>query len=92
MEKNCLNKDVKLMFFHASWCGQCKAFTPIVRGAAQEAGVNIVDVDADKDLDICNAYGIMNLPVVIVVNGDKKERIDGIVSKEILLDKINSIK
>ena len=80
------------MFFHASWCGQCKAFTPTVESVVKETGVTLVDVDADKDFDLCNKYGIMNLPVVIITDGEKTEKVQGLVSKDVLLDKINLFK
>jgi len=90
MPEKLFNK-IKLMFFHAPWCGQCKAYTPTVHKVVVETGVQFVDINADEDMSLCEQYGIMNLPVVILVNGDKKVRIDGMVSKENLLDKLNSI-
>jgi len=87
-----LFNNVKLMFFHAPWCGQCKAYTPTVHKAVHETGVNLVDIDADTEMTLCEQNGIMNLPVVILTDGEKKERIDGMVSLEVLLDKIKSFK
>lgn len=86
--------NVKLMFFHAPWCGQCKAFAPTVEEVVKETGVEFVDVDLNKaeNIDLCNEEGVLNLPVVIITNGEHKERIDGFVSKEKVLDKLNTFK
>lgn len=92
MEQNCLNKGVTLMFVHASWCGNCKALEPIVKEVVLETGVNFKDVDAEKEMDLCEKEGIMNLPVTILTSGEKKVRIDGVVTKQKLLDTINSFK
>lgn len=92
MEQNCLNKDVTLMFVHASWCGNCKALEPIVKEVVAETGITLKDVDAEKEMDLCEKEGIMNLPVVIMTSGEKKVRIDGVVAKQKLLDTIASLK
>ena len=84
-------KDIVLSFVHAGWCGQCKALEPVVKEVVLETGVDYKDVDAEKEMELCEKKGIMNLPVIFISKGDKELRIDGIVSKEKIVDTIKSL-
>lgn len=91
MENNC-NNEVKMLFFHASWCGNCKAMEPTVNAVVQETGIHFVSVDAEKDLTLCEKYGIMNLPVIVFTkDGNVLDKINGVVTKQNLLDKIKKV-
>ena len=83
---------IKILDFHASWCGQCKALAPILDEVVKELGVKVTKVDAEKDLTLCTQYGIMNLPTLVILNENKEvARITGVVSKQMLLDKVKSV-
>jgi thioredoxin 1 len=71
-----------VFYFTASWCSPCKMFRPILQQVQSELGinVNIVDVDAQKDL--AQKYGITSVPTIIIEsNGSIVYRNSGIVSK-----------
>lgn len=52
--------DLVLLYFSASWCPPCKAFTPVLaeffRACAHEHGFHIVYVSSDKDMKSFNEY------------------------------------
>lgn len=71
-----------VFYFTASWCSPCKMFRPILQQVQSELGinVNIVDVDAQKDL--AQKYGITSVPTILVEsNGSIVYRNSGVMSK-----------
>ncbi len=84
-------KDIILTFVHAPWCNQCRGLEPTIKEVILETGVQLKDVNADKEMDFCEKKGIMGLPVVLISRGDKEVRIDGLVAKQKIVDTINSL-
>lgn len=63
---------MKLLFFHSSWCGPCKALTPIVEEL--KSTYDIWDIDVDKAEDtILVKYKIRSIPVLILEDDQGKE-------------------
>lgn len=80
---------IELLDFWAPWCGQCKAFAPTVEAVVEKLGVKITKVDVEKDLTLASQYSIMNLPTVVILQDGKEVcRVTGLVSEQILLDKV----
>jgi thioredoxin len=81
-----LAKDkIVLIDFYADWCAPCKKMAPYLAEMKEEyAGkVEIVRIDADKNLELCRALGIDALPVVYIYkNGTKTFEHLGFISKE----------
>ena len=77
--------------FYATWCGPCKILSPIVEEAAKEnENVKFVKIDIDKTDDIALQYQVMSIPTLVLIqNGEEKDRIVGIVDKIQILDFIN---
>jgi len=78
-----MNKVIK---FSASWCGPCKAMAPQFKKfqeAHQEDGVEILDVDVDKNYELASEYGVRSIPyTVFVKEGEVVNRITGVANFE----------
>ena len=78
-----MNKVIK---FSASWCGPCKAMAPQFKKfqeAHREDGVEILDVDVDKNYELASEYGVRSIPyTVFVKEGEVVNRISGVANFE----------
>lgn len=71
----------------APWCGPCKMMSPIVDELADDydGRVLVGKVDVDENQDICDDYGIMNIPTILFFkNGELVNRIVGATGKDAL--------
>lgn len=80
---------MKLLFFHSSWCGPCKALAPIVEELKSTYDIWDIDVD-EAPVELLKQYKIRNIPV-LVLEKDNEElwRHIGTISKEMLENEIN---
>lgn len=81
-----------LVDFYADWCGPCKMMAPVIDEIATEfdgiAKVGKLDVDNAQELSA--KYRVMSIPTLIVFkNGEPKETIVGVVSKDEVVNKLN---
>lgn len=53
--------------FYASWCGPCKALSPVLEELAKEyeGRIDIYKVNVDKQSDIAAAFGIRSIPTLL---------------------------
>ncbi len=77
-----------LIDFYATWCGPCKILSPIIEAVAKEnENVKFVKIDIDKTDDIAMQYQVMSIPTLVLIqNGEEKDRIVGIVDENQILD------
>ena len=76
---------------YADWCGPCKMLSPIIDELAEE--INTCDfykINVDDASEIVEKYEIMSIPTILLFeNGELKEKLVGLQSKEVLENLIN---
>jgi|DEB0MinimDraft_10_1074344.scaffolds.fasta_scaffold24613_4 thioredoxin 1 len=80
-------KQMKLLYFSAPWCGPCKMFGPIME-KVQASGVPVEKVNVDEDQDLSIKYEIRNVPTVVKIN-PKGEVVDKFTGAKSQQDVIN---
>lgn len=83
---------VTVVDFFATWCNPCRALSPILENASKELGskVNVVKVDVDEASDIARKYGVMSIPTMVIIkNGEEKDRMVGLLNKQAIIDRVN---
>ncbi|GMM35510.1 Trx3 protein [Saccharomycopsis crataegensis] len=73
-ELNSAIKSEKLTFvdFYATWCGPCKAVSPILEKLAVEyPNVQFRKVDVDESDDLAMEYGVSAMPTFVLFKDDK---------------------
>jgi thioredoxin 1 len=62
---------VRLLDFHADWCGPCKTQDPILDELeADYDGVEFEKIDVEDNQDLANEYQVRSLPTLVVENDD----------------------
>lgn len=72
-------QGTKLLFFHASWCPQCRAIEASINATAIPAGVTIFKVDYDSHQALRQKYGVTLQTTFVKVN-DAGEKVDSYVA------------
>jgi thioredoxin 1 len=77
-------KGVVLLDLYATWCGPCKALSPIVEKVADEydGKVKVAKVDIDKNMEIAEKYGVRSIPTLLFFkDGEVVENLLGLQDK-----------
>ena len=80
--------------FFATWCGPCKALSPILEEVSNEyeGKVDIYKVDVDEEEELSAAFGIRTIPTLLFISMDKNPHIMvGGLPKNKLKEAIESI-
>lgn len=74
-----------LLYFSASWCGPCKAVSPVMDDIVEEAGADrVVKIDIDDQPDVAGQYSVRGVPTVILVSdGEEEARVVGARAKSV---------
>jgi len=80
--------------YTASWCGPCKALTPIMNELQTEVSdVNFVTIDIDQNKEAAVQDNISSVPTIIMTkNGQELHRFSGVKPKNVILGIINQFK
>ena len=90
-----LLQDNKLVVvdFWATWCGPCRMLSPILDEVEEEMAdkISVVKVNVDDADQIAMQYRIMSIPTLLFFkNGQLVDKTVGAMSKNVLVEKINS--
>lgn len=69
-----ISKDKPVVVdFHATWCGPCKAMSPILEQFKQQVGENVtvIKVDVDKNPLLSARYQISGVPTILIFRHGK---------------------
>ena len=83
-----------LIDFFATWCGPCKAYSPVLQELKKEQGdaLRLVKIDVDKNQALSQKLGVRAMPTTIIFqNGDIKWRAAGVQSIGTLRDELSKL-
>ena len=83
-----------LLDFGATWCGPCKALSPIIDEIATEyeGRAVVAKVDVEESPTLSGTFKIRNVPTVLfIANGEVKDKSVGAVPKAKLTEKLDSL-
>ena len=83
-----------LVDFWATWCGPCKAISPIVDGvAAAYAGrLKVIKVNVDENGATPSRYGIRGIPALLFFKGGKvADQVVGYVPQDVIEEKVKRL-
>ena len=72
-----LNAKVAVVDFSATWCGPCQMLAPVLDEVSEElvGKINFFKVDVDECNSLAAAYGITNIPALLVLKDGEKQEI-----------------
>jgi thioredoxin 1 len=77
--------------YTATWCGPCKALSPIMNEIQSEVnGVQFITIDVDQNRESATQNNVSSVPTVILEkNGQEVHRFTGVMPKQSILNLIN---
>tara|TARA_R110000787_G_scaffold109035_2_gene217558 strand:- start:44268 stop:44564 length:297 start_codon:yes stop_codon:yes gene_type:complete len=82
-----------LVDFFATWCGPCKAMSPILKQVKDNFGdqVKIIKIDIDKNQRLAASLNVKGVPTLILYkNSSVLWRQSGVVQANDIVSKINN--
>ena len=92
--KDIINGDTPVLVdFFATWCGPCKAMTPIIESLGKElqGKARILKIDIDKNQFVAQQYQIQGVPTFIIFKkGEMLWRHSGTMDKNAIKQQLES--
>lgn len=63
-----------VLFFHAGWCPECRAYDQAIKSGAVPAGTQILKVDYDSSADLKKQHGVTLQSTFVSVDGQGNQR------------------
>ncbi|WP_130178280.1 thioredoxin [Cryobacterium sp. SO1] len=79
-------EGTKVLFFHASWCPNCRALEKDINAGPIPAGLTIIKVDFDNSAELRQQYGVTLQTTVVYVDDDGSELGKAILAEDPSLD------
>lgn len=93
-EREVLASDLPVLLdFTATWCGPCRALTPILEGIAkdQSGKLRVASVDGDEAASIATRYGVRSFPTLLLFSkGQVVARHVGLTTRARILEMTES--
>ncbi len=88
-----VKEGVTVVDFWAPWCGPCRMIAPHIEAIAEEMpNIKVGKCNVDAAPEIAAKFGIMSIPTVMIFkDGKAMDTTIGVVPKQALVDKINSV-
>jgi thioredoxin 1 len=85
------NNNKVIVDFGAKWCPPCKKTEPIIDSiAANNKSIFVLKVDADKDAELIQHFGISSFPTFHIYKDTAKvNELKGIMTAQQLIEKLN---
>jgi thioredoxin len=80
-----------LVDFYATWCGPCQMMSPILEdvGAQLKGQLKVAKIDTDRYPQLATEHQIHALPTLVLFkNGQPVDRIEGVLTAEQLVQRI----
>ena len=67
-DRNLGDKPI-VIYFHATWCGPCKMFSPIVESVSEEykSKVDFYKVDSEDQPDLTYMFQVRSIPTLVMI-------------------------
>lgn len=88
-----ISRERVLIDFWASWCGPCKMIGPTIEEIQKEQeDVTVGKLNVDDYPELAGRYGVMSIPTLLFFKkGELKDSSIGVVSKNIILNKLAAL-
>lgn len=88
-ERIAAEENIKILFFHAPWCPQCRALEESIKNGTIPASVTIYKVDFDSSMKLRQKYGVTLQTTLVRIDDNGNELKKIVAYSDPTLDAIN---